>query len=246
MKALANVYLLSTKDIPIVGSLVLSKHKELHFLTKNDGEAYSKTVTTQHLYITLPQSDLEISRIIEGGYAINTSNLNNTHNNIIYFDTEISVLNAKKFKSWENIIATTDESLVIESPINIREIPTQYIEPDKNFPSIPQSFIEHFIYEYNQGRIVKQIEVELIETLSKPLHEFNDGKPLSLINKLKLNQQNEIYIVIPEEKLYTFTKNDLSKQLSSFCKYFGLYRGCQIMDVDIRNWIDNNLNNYPI
>lgn len=81
---------------------------------------------------------------------------------------------------WENkgkkIIATTDSSV-------------KYPERFPSFvtlPQIPQSFIEHFIGEYNQGNVINKVSVECYFT-----HETDGDKFLNF----KLNQNNEISIV---------------------------------------------------
>ncbi len=71
-----------------------------------------------------------------------------------------------------------------------------------NLPLIPKSFIEYYISEYNKGNIIEEvgIEIDLIETGCFVI----DGE---LEEQLKTNQQNEISIVIPEEKNFHYADN---------------------------------------
>jgi hypothetical protein len=74
-----------------------------------------------------------------------------------------------------------------------------------NLPSIPKTFIDFFISEYN---VISQVEVELDECET----HLNDacnvrfeccGEPI----KLKLNQNNEVVVVLPElDNLGTISK----------------------------------------
>jgi len=161
MKTLANVYLLPTKDITNIAlySESTSYNKPLLQLLKHN--IGSSDYKYQHLYITLPQSDLEISKT-DNSWCLDLDTMG------IYLKVGDYIS-----ERCEKIIATTDSSL--------------------NLPSIPQSFIEYFISEYNQGNIIKA-EVELNQWSVFSGDKFN----VPITYTLKLNHQNEISIVIPE------------------------------------------------
>jgi hypothetical protein len=71
-----------------------------------------------------------------------------------------------------------------------------------NLPSVQQSFIGHYISEYNKGNVIKQVEIELESYFkSEPMYIAANNSAGEKIFKLKLNQNNEISIIIPEENI---------------------------------------------
>jgi hypothetical protein len=138
MKAQVNIHLLST-----------DKKSRIHRIPK--GMMYQsvepfiqdcKDYISYHIYFTLPQSDLEISKIKDGDWLIRVNPDGSCVGKPFKADyvTVLSQLN----KGFEKIVAC-----------GVKEYWKH------NLPSIPQSFIEHYITEYNKGNVIKTAEIEL-------------------------------------------------------------------------------------
>ena len=216
MKTTANVWLLPTEK----SLLHVSNNKLIESIELTKASDLYKS-TPHYLYITLPQSDLEISKIKEGDWCIYHNSFgaiifcqaykhkddirmlfdNGTHNR------EIGEGITPMQGECEKIIATTDPTLLLKltdkslDGIKYNHLPI-YI------PSISKSFIEYFIEEYNQGRVIKEVEVELIKYWVNSKNEIGENfTDIALYEEsindfdailnytLKLNQQNEISIV---------------------------------------------------
>jgi hypothetical protein len=66
--------------------------------------------------------------------------------------------------SGKKIIATTDKSLLLPIPEELMEYPHSYTQ--KSLPQLPQSFITHYINEYNKGNVITKVMVEYDEELT--------------------------------------------------------------------------------
>lgn len=87
----------------------------------------------------------------------------------------------------KKIIATTDKLILkISKSINKEQFPNIIL------PQIPQSFIEQYITEYNQGNIISDVLVEYDEILGDEAIIAVAFKESDF--KLKINQSNEINI----------------------------------------------------
>jgi hypothetical protein len=161
------------------------------------------------LYITIPQSELEISKIKTGDW---------------YVDDCLQVRQAvtsdveywKVRKDYEKIIASNDKNIIIN------------IGGD-NLPYIPLSFIETYIVRYNECRTLKQVEVET-ET------KYNNGgmrgwqpfpdersvnyKPDEKKLVLKVDFNGYISIMIPEFNTKSVDENIIitKKDLEILCR----------------------------
>jgi hypothetical protein len=66
-------------------------------------------------------------------------------------------------------------------------------------PQIPQSFIEHFISEYNKGNVISKVLVEVKETYNiryyTPAGGIECAEKYNIKYKFKLNKNNEISIL---------------------------------------------------
>ncbi len=191
MKTTANIHLLSTNtDSHIFKN---TKRNTLGWVTGavlEDLKQFPNQTGTQnqHLYFTLPQSDLEISKIKEGDYVRIGKRIVKAVKNCgtIGYNSFNEVAFLYFQKNHEKVIATTDKSL--------------------GLPSIPQSFIEYYITEYNKKNLIETIEVEL-----EAPKVLDDDIFLDCSYKLKLNN-NEI--VISETKSNTNLTVELNKQSS--------------------------------
>lgn len=130
-----------------------------------------------------------------------------SHNNLILKSSSNSDHEVYKYKK---VCATTDSSL------------SAILKGDtfaKLIPEIPQSFIEYFISEYNKGRTVDKVLVEVEETFDiryyTPAGGIECANKYNIKYKLKLNQNNEISIL---NNTPLFDNNDIEAAK----KYIGL------------------------
>lgn len=102
----------------------------------------------------------------------------------------------------KKVIATTDKSLVIKYDERFTDVIVNGKSSNTQLPQIPQSFVEHFITEYNKGNIITEVFIEYEqayedfleneEFILRPTHSF-----------IKVNQDNTINIKTIGTKLYT-------------------------------------------
>ena len=207
----------------------------------------------QHLYITLPQSDLEISKIKEGDWCLfqlYNKSIPELVRITYKFGNQLTYRGAKGDKGeealqyFEKIIASTDSSLNIE-----------YVNGNSvwgvKLPTIPEQFISYFIDQWNKGNVIKEVEVELEEdgdnlcdcyyTKFCKSTQLPKGIKCRDIKhwKLKLNQNNEISIIISEEKKYS--KEELKPLFLKLSHDTIDYMEgiCDALDID--EWIEENL-----
>jgi len=150
--------------------LMIDKHRELqstpHYCRTKIFHAQMKT--PQHLYIL---SDDEIK---EGDWYIVLPE-DSVRQCSMKFDTH---------RDFKKIIASTDFSLTSKGvyPYNPNV--------DYNIPSIPKSFIDKYVSEYNKGNKIEEVMVEY-EGYDN-LNSMNDFSILGI--QLKLNSDNTISI----------------------------------------------------
>lgn len=191
MKAKANVHLL-----PSDKSLYhLSQNKMI--LTSIDQEGMSIKYRSYpiQIYITFSQSELEISKIEEGDLCINK------YGNSLYRRNSL-----EDCAEWEKVIASTDNSLKVRDKCICSEEESITCGKPKAeglcqqlIPLIPEYFVSLFIYEYNKGNIIKNVEIEL--SYQGATQEDSCGNIMS-IPTLKLNQDNEVIVTVLKEKKY--------------------------------------------
>jgi hypothetical protein len=176
----------------IQGSRISIPNDTVGFINPVDNKFISisgiKRFKPQHIYVTVPQSDLAISTINVGDWFIANQLPHKLLLNIggeypYRVINRISCTEEHHSKLWNTkIIATTDTSL--RSPFGCQEI--------VNTPhNIQQAFIEYFIAEYNHRNAISQVEVVTERGLT------GERMNTEFFTRLKVNQQNEIYIAIP-------------------------------------------------
>jgi len=122
--------------------------------------------------------DKECKEISTGGYEI--LQVTKTDTNFVYHSAMMAI---NKSKNIKKIIATTDKSLTI----NI----TRILGVTRELPQIPQSFIKHFVSEYNKGNIISEVMVEYeVRNDFKDMEDALNGDAY----KLKINSDNTINI----------------------------------------------------
>lgn len=186
-----NILLLATDNesnykIAFCKGIAKQKNK-LFFFGNNSGK--HKTDIPQNLYIT---SDEQIK---EGDWFIHSS-----HDVSRVFKAKSvetgeqgSIITIEGDACWyincKKIIATTDTSINIEL----------FHQGDKlALSQIPQEYIQYYVKKYNEGVILEKCEVEY-ELVEGTIFSIEDGWDKSPV-ALKLNTDNTINIVIPEEK----------------------------------------------
>lgn len=200
--------------------LVLSYCKELainwtHDLAKFDDATY------QHLYIL---SDEEIKK---GDWVYRdtgtifqmTKELSEYYKSISNTDVH------KKYK----IIATTDKSLM-------------YLESDYScyLPQPSQSFIEHFVEEYNKGNVITEVEVEYNEIVvfKQVLNEgfgsyYHKEEPEFV---LEINPDNTINILTKKD---SWSREEVIELIKKFTKDNTV--GFIVWVEDFDSWFEKNL-----
>jgi len=198
MKTKAHVHMIAT-DKP---SHIYFKNRinELGWVSgayPSDLEQFPNQTGTQnqHLYITLPQSNLEISKIKEGDWCCDLVynrivQAINITNSFVALDVSEG-LSHSNISNLEKIIASTEKALfyIVSNGEPNPNDTTQIL-----LPTPSQSFINHYITEYNKGNIIEQVDVELEEEVhNNPTGKCNDVR---LIN-------NEISIILLDVIFYT-------------------------------------------
>ena len=75
-----------------------------------------------------------------------------------------------------------------------------------SLPQIPKSFIEYFINEYNNGRVVSKVLVEVKEYCINNIPK-QDHTCVNKDHKIKLNESNEVSILNVSNKLDYYRNN---------------------------------------
>ncbi len=220
MKTTVNIHLLSSdKDSNLV-------------IVEEDEKSHAKDVIwrgqNQHIYFTLPQSDLEISKIKEGDYCINIINktIRQSDHNVDYEQNH-----------WEKIIACTEDLYISEHFWNGMDAGI------KRLPYIPQSFISYYGAQYNKGNVIKTAEIELEDCGTKDKdslgiieHTDTDGFGFYMGCRLKLNSSNEVIVVPTIDKMYS---RDEVVNLFHQYRLHAWKNGITIQD--LTKWIKENL-----
>lgn len=174
-------------------------------------------IVTQHLYIT---SDEEI----KGGDWIYRYEDKKVFQSKSYFSAGSPIKKGLITK----IIATTDKSITING----------YDSSDEDavvncyLPQIPQQFIELYCQKYNEGNVIKEVEVEHLLFL-EPGNTLNDRKYDKTI--LKVNLNNTINIKSAKD---SWTRDEVV-EFTTKLRHFINLGNKSIYDVD--KWIETNL-----
>jgi len=187
MKTAVNVHLIPTEGISfLVKGQILANVGDTDIPNTGNIQKY-------HLYFTLLKSNLEISKIKEGDWI--------TDGNKIFQAPDID-----GFIGFEKIVATTDVSL--QCAVDKSPYPMEIY----GLPQIPQSFIQHFVEQYNEGNVIEAVEIEL-EEYEIGSYGLSNGEPtvdvrLKLtsnfadLDDFELPRKNEVCIV-PNNKMYS-------------------------------------------
>jgi hypothetical protein len=146
--------------------------------------------------------------------------------------------------SLKKVIASTDSSLKLyESETIANSAGFSLNTDDICIPSIPQSFIDRYVSEYNKGNKIEEVMVEydsdLIIQGEKDSFNYDDGKKLNTnVGKLKLNSDNTINI--------TFIKDSWTREeVIDLCAnaYETGRRSTVISDIELlfSKWVESNL-----
>lgn len=183
-----NIHLLSSNESNIVFA-------NLRNILYWNLERYKKTEysTPYHLYITddsvIKEGDwcyhFEISQeytIIKDG--IKSKSLHPAQGVFQWKNTE-----NEWYKKAKKIIATTDESLVLNNNTPFAKL----------LPNISQDFLKVYVEEYNKGNKIEKVLVEF-EEYAVGNYGLSDGEPTIDI-RVKLSPTNEVYINLIETSI---------------------------------------------
>ena len=119
----------------------------------------------------------------------------------------------------KKVVVTTDNELGFGDG-------TGYFE---HLPQIPQSFIEQYITEYNQGKIISDVLVE---------YDCDHNQmPNKVIDIVKINQDNSINIKTVKD---SFSRDEVETLLFNLAEYYGMTSTKSEID-DFNTWIKQNL-----
>lgn len=136
----------------------------------------------------------------------------------------------------KKIIATTNKSLQIKSNHLVKD---RYALLE-SLPQIPQSFIEQYITEYNQGKIISDVLVEYDEEELYTRDIPRAGlKPENrdMWYSLKINQNYGINIKTVKD---SFSREDVEVLLFNLAEHYGMTSAKSEID-DFNIWISENL-----
>ena len=125
--------------------------------------------------------------------------------------------------NWRKIIATTDESLILNNNTAFAKL----------FPQLSQQFIQHYIEEYNKGNIITKVEIEYIADYES--NSMSIGSP-----ELKITSHNTINIK-PIKDIYN--RKEVIKLLNDFGEHVceQLLGHKLIMIGELDKWCKENL-----
>ena len=217
MKKLAHVILLPASNdshLRIVNTDLMGfRDRKRGMLEEHDSPwPTDEHFISQHLYICAPQETKEMEKGSKKHYIQTPT-------------------------AYREIIATTDSSL--KEAIEMIGTGSTYIF---DMSSIPQSFINKYIEQYNKGNNIKKVmvEYEIPATIDKEDYAYfgNNQSNLDYIPRPKLNG-NEIIICEEEGKLYTKAEVEKSYHNNLILKAKSFSGGPWIKVEDINEWIKN-------
>jgi len=215
-----DVVMLETSKTNNLNDIVLNPDKT-RLATLNPLTVDSKQpCTNQHLYI------LSNDEIKEGDW---------------YLDLKLNELFSKSNPQISNIewqkkvIATTDTSLEINisRPLSVTRL----------LPQIPTTFIQQYIDAYNNGNVIEKcfVEVESKFGYKDKISNNTYGYDFHKYFKLKLNENNEISILLPTVEKQMFSREEVKVLIHGFSKVFLALVETNEVQKNINNWIEQNL-----
>jgi hypothetical protein len=192
--------MLPSKEKATIWKDNINKLHNAQTLTKSNAFDNNGSWYAQHLYIV---SDEEIK---EGDWYLNIPR-NEVQQ---YENNHIEIQNLKQSADKvKKLIATTDTSL--------------------NLPTIPQSFITHFINEYNKGNVIDKVMVEYFDSTGGFTH----------IQKIKVLPDNTINIKPCKD---SYTREEVETIVHNFGKSINAIEHITVAPMEyIDDWLDNNL-----
>lgn len=144
---------------------------------------------------------LSDDEIKDNDYFIENNNIFQAYSNFVRLNMDKTIL---------KIIATTDSSLVV------KDFDTTYKRVRVYLPSIPQSFIDKYVSEYNKGNKIEEVMIEY-----KGFDNLNSMNDSSITGWIpKLNPDNTINISAYKD---SWNKDELNKEAMMFyTKYHGI------------------------
>ena len=175
MKKSAQVVMLPTNEKAEIGFLTQKGKERGHLVHFDRPMPNILDSENQHLYIL---SDEEIK---EGDYHVAIRIVKTNGDKAIAFTDQEQLDAIAEIGGAKKIIATTDK-------LNIHPNLADSYRSGNCLPQIPQSFIEHFVEEYNKGNVITEVMVEYksIGAYANPKYDSD--------YQLKINPDNTINI----------------------------------------------------
>lgn len=149
-----------------------------------------------------------------------------------------SVTTTRHINNCRKIIATTDKSLSVLLEPHIDEYGDMRYNKFQGLPEPSPEFVEVFIREYNKGNVIEEVMVEY-ETRLEQVYSHSGNK---------IQEESEPYLKVDKNNYITITRvkdswgrEEIFELFNKFRKDFPLHRGIQIMDYELKNWIEQNL-----
>ena len=161
--------------------------------------------TYQHLYI------LSNEEIKEGDWFINREYFIEKDGKFEYgvWQCDKNFINSN---DCYKIIASTDSSLIYKKQDRLQD----FLYKNKIIPSIPQSFIDKYISEYNKGNMIEEVMVEYENIINQETQLGNyDNLPL-IKEVIKINPDNTINIKSTKD---TFTLDEMYSNMQYYMEY---------------------------
>jgi len=223
MKKRAKVHLLPTNDERAVIGLAADE-KTLWFAHSGVGNSYGN----KHLYITTDDEIKEGDWCLFFWDGMKDGELGQVGSEPQqYLPSKGHTLN----RNLRKIIATTDPKL---HNTRLKDCP---VNPEDNMVSVRgvAKPSKEFIEEYCRVGGIDEVDVEYGLFHDGNFKDNDETHAFKAIHKPRVNSHNEITIHPVKD---SWTLDELPDLLNRFCKDHSLYRGLQITDGMIREWLE--------
>ncbi len=217
MKKTLQVVMLPTNEKAEIGFLTQKGKERGHLVHFDRPMPIILDSENQHLYFL---SDEEIK---EGDYHVAIRIVKTNGDKAIAFTDQEQLDAIAEIGGAKKIIATTDK-------LNIHPNLADSYRSGNCLPQIPQSFIEHFVFEYNKGNVITEVMVEY----EYDSYSTKTNGELTADLKLKINPDNTINISTPKDSWSREEVVELIQKYSKECT------GWSWFETD-EKWIEENL-----
>ena len=158
------------------------------------------------------------------------------HNNCLVSPKDLEKTNSLDIKDYfMKIVATTDKSLGITD---------HKISPVPNFvdmPQLPESFIKDYIKDYNEGKPITVVYLEMEEKLhiGETIDDSYPKEFVESLNKIKTRPDNTVFIHAP--KMYSRNELESFIELAWATCSATKYKEGDDIGADCKDWMNTNL-----